>query len=328
VGDLVSVAIPIRNGRRYLDDTLSAIRTQQLDRPIEVIVADSGSTDGSREIARRQGAMIIDVEPERFSHGGTRNLLWSHASGTHIAFLTQDAVPSTSRWLATLLDGFGVASDVALVFGPYLPRAGASWMVRRELDEWFLSLSPDGAPTVDRGLDTGTGLKALRRMFFTDANACIARAALERVPFREVAYAEDQLLAREMLAAGYAKVYRPDAPVIHSHEYSTIDVFRRSFDEWRGLREVHGVTAAPGPAGSALAIQRNVRDDLGFMRRQGIWGWQLLRGACSSAAYQSARATGAMLGARANCLPPSVREVCSLERRRDFDADTLSAWSR
>ena len=49
-----------------------------------------------------------------------------------------------------------------------------------------------------------------RRGFFTDANACVARAAWERVPFREVAYAEDRVLAIDMLRAGYAKVFVPD----------------------------------------------------------------------------------------------------------------------
>ena len=46
---------------------------------------------------------------------------------------------------------------------------------------------------MDRGLPERDDADALRRVFFTDANACISRAALERVPFREVSYAEDQL---------------------------------------------------------------------------------------------------------------------------------------
>ena len=80
-------------------------------------MADSGSTDGSRELAspRRGG----DRRPAgEFSHGGTRNLLVERASGAHVAFLTQDAVPADERWLARLLEGFELADDVGLVFGP------------------------------------------------------------------------------------------------------------------------------------------------------------------------------------------------------------------
>jgi hypothetical protein len=46
-----------------------------------------------------------------------------------------------------------------------------------------------------------------------------------------------------MLSAGYAKVYRSEAAVIHSHDYPPIELLRRSSDEWRGLREVHPAAA-------------------------------------------------------------------------------------
>jgi rhamnosyltransferase len=325
----VTVAIPVRNGGPDLDRALGAVRAQRLDRPVELLVADSGSTDGSLEVARRHGASIVEIPPERFSHGGTRNLLARRATGTHIAFLTQDAIPAGERWLATLLDGFGAAADVALVFGPYQARADASPIVRRELDEWFRSLSPDGTARVDRGLPAVTDADGVRRVFFTDANACIARSALDRVPFRDVAYAEDHLLARDMLAAGYAKVYRPDAPVTHSHDYGTVEVFKRSFDEWRGLLEVHGVVASAGPVRGALSVQRKVRDDVRYMRAHGAAGSELLRGVGASATYHCARELGAVVGARADRLPAGVRARLSLEGRGGFrSVDGLEAASR
>ena len=54
------------------------------------------------------------------------------AAGDHVAFLTQDAIPAHSRWLSNLLSGFKLAEQVALVFGPYLPRPEASHMMGRE----------------------------------------------------------------------------------------------------------------------------------------------------------------------------------------------------
>jgi rhamnosyltransferase len=309
----VTVAIPVLDGGARLRELLAAVRSQRLDRPVELLVADSGSIDGSDTLARAAGARIVEVA--RFSHGGTRNLLMEHAGGTHVAFLTQDAVPADEHWLAHLLDGFSLADDVALVYGPYRPQPGAPLAVARELERWFASLASDGRPRVDRDRDPrGPGAAT----FFTDANAAIARAAWERVPFRDVPYAEDQALALDMLRAGYAKAFMPDATVVHSHEYGVIDQFRRSFDEWRGLREVHG-WVEPGGARALLALQRHVRDDIRDLQARRLPTAVTAREATRSVRHWTVRAAGAALGSRADHLPAGVRRRCSLERRASFE---------
>jgi glycosyltransferase involved in cell wall biosynthesis len=310
--DPVTVAIPALNGGERLGQVLMTVRRQKLDRPLELLVADSGSRDGSRERALDHGARMLDVARGEFSHGGTRNLLMREARGTHVAFLTQDAVPAGEHWLALLLDGFALAADVALVFGPYRPRPNSSPMVRRELEEFFLSLAPDRRPRVDRGLVRGVGKLA----FFTDANGCVARSAWKHVPFREVSYAEDQMLARDMLAAGYAKAYQPDAAVVHSHDYRPLDLFRRCFDEWRALREVYGHRESASPLRIGLAVQRELRDDLAFVRAEGGRPVAFVH---RSLAYHLGRRLGAATGSRADRLPPRLRRAFSLEGRAGFE---------
>ena len=143
--------------------------------------------------------------------------------------------------------------------------------------------------------------------------------AWQRVPFRAVPYAEDQLLARDMLAAGYAKVFCPNAVVIHSHDYAPLEQFRRSFDEWRGLREVHAIPAPPALRPAALGVQRAVRDDVALARRDGCRGSRVLRIGTLSARHHLIRAAGAALGSRAEVLPPALCRACSLEGRAGFD---------
>ena len=186
---------------------------------------------------------MIEIPSERFSHGGTRNLLMSRARGDHVAFLTQDAVPAATDWLATLLAAFALAPDVGLVFGPYRPRPGASVSVARELTSWFASFS-DGGPRIDV-LAPARATPRRATSWATSASSPTPTAASrarrgEQVPFREIAYAEDHLLAQDMLRAGYAKVYMPDAAVVHSHEYSPAAVaaaqLRRGTGGARGVR--------------------------------------------------------------------------------------------
>ena len=118
-----------------------------------------------------------------------------------------------------------------------------------------------------------------------------------------------------MLASGHAKAYHPDAAVIHSHDYPPIQLFQRSFDEWRALAEVRGMAAEGRPLGLALDVQRRVRDDLRYVRRDGAGGLGLIRTAAASLGHHAARASGAALGSRAARLPAPVRRACSLEGR-------------
>ena len=150
---LVTVAIPTLNAGPGFEQTLAGVRAQRLDREVELLVCDSASSDDTALLARAYDARVIAIPRDSFSHGGTRNLLMSEARGDHVAFLTQDAVPAATDWLAGLLAAFTLASDVGLAFGPYLPRPEASLSVRRELSAWFDGFS-DGAPRIDV-LDAG-----------------------------------------------------------------------------------------------------------------------------------------------------------------------------
>ena len=155
-GGVVTVGIPVRDGEQYLEEVLGSVLGQEVDRTVELLVVDSGSTDRSPEIARRAGARVIEIDADEFSHGGVRNRMMEVSEGEHVAFLTQDATPAHHRWLANLLAGFDMAEDVALVFGPYIPRLGASHVVQRELIEFFSGFSSNGKPSIQR-LDRETG---------------------------------------------------------------------------------------------------------------------------------------------------------------------------
>jgi rhamnosyltransferase len=286
----VTVAIPVLNGGPLLGDVLAAVAAQEVDDPIEVLVIDSGSTDESVALARRHGARVFEIPREQFSHGGTRNRLMELASGDHVAFLTQDSVPADAGWLAALLRGFALADDVALVFGPHLPRPGASPMVERELRELFARF---GDERVHRG-PPASGPE----LFFSSANGAVARAAWERVPFRAVDYAEDHWLARDMLAAGYAKAYVPEAAVHHSHDLPPRQAFRRYFADFRALGEVDGLREPMSPRYIGARVRNDVAADRAFMRREGL-EVQTAR----SLRHHVARALGRSLGTNADRLP-------------------------
>src|SRR3954470_19670274 len=107
---MVSVAIPTLNGGAGFEDVLRAVRGQTVE--AELVVLDSGSSDGTVALASSYGAAVHTIED--FGHGRARNRLMELTAGDRVAFLTQDAVPTSPGWLAALL---GV--DAALTYGPY-----------------------------------------------------------------------------------------------------------------------------------------------------------------------------------------------------------------
>jgi rhamnosyltransferase len=313
----VSVAIPIRDGGGPLACTLAAVAAQSIEH--ELIVCDSGSRDGSVDLARSHGARVLEIPSSTFAHGPVRNLLMREARGERVALLSQDAEPAGERWLEHMLSGFELAPDVALVYGPYRPRPSASLAVRLELEHWFASLSPDGGPRLERLQAGEHSLPAAelvgRRGFFTDANACLARAAWERMPYRDLAYAEDRALALDMLRAGYAKAFIPEAVVLHSHDYAPLEHLRRCFDEWRGLLEVYGWREPVSPVhllGQLRAPLAQAREEL--IRERASLG----RSVASLSAvgrHHLLRLVGALLGSRADRLPFGARRMLSLDAR-------------
>jgi glycosyltransferase involved in cell wall biosynthesis len=316
----VSVAIPVRDGGELFAGVLKALAAQTVAH--ELLVCDSGSSDGTPELARAHGARVLELEHARFSHGGVRNLLMHAAKGEHVALLTQDSQPADEHWLERLLEGFQLDDDVALVFGPYLPRAHSAPPVRIELERWFASLSPDASAQVERLAQHERSLAAIelvgRRGFFTDANACLARAAWERVPFREVPYAEDRVLAIDMLRAGYAKAFLPRAAVIHSHDYTAGEQLRRSFDEWRGLLEVYGWREPVSPAHLLAQLRGQLRQAREHPIADGVPGGPARATLVAVGRHHVVGRVGALLGSRADRLPARARRMLSLEGRASY----------
>ncbi|MCS5697541.1 glycosyltransferase family 2 protein [Cyanobium sp. FGCU-52] len=95
-GDLVSVIIPCFNARPFVEEAIRSAYAQS-HRPLEVIVVDDGSTDGSWELLQelQQGPfpeLLVLSHPNRVNLGVScsRALGARKASGDFLAFLDSD----------------------------------------------------------------------------------------------------------------------------------------------------------------------------------------------------------------------------------------------
>jgi glycosyltransferase involved in cell wall biosynthesis len=297
-----SVVIPVRDGERHLGELLRALEREG---PDQVLVIDSGSRDRSTEIVRAAGVELLEIQPDEFGHGRTRNLGAELTSGELICFLTQDAVP-VEGWLAAHRQAFELGERVGAAYGPHLARADTSPMIARELTEFFAGFSRNGQPVVQTAGDP---------VFLSNVNASYLRRCWEQIRFDDVPYAEDQAFARAMLAAGWAKVYQPAAAVEHAHDYGPVEFLRRYFDEYRGLRETLDHVEPLSARSLVGTTRRQVRADLRWMVERGWSGARRARWAARSAAHHTGRQLFAALGSRAERLPDSIQRAISLEGR-------------
>jgi glycosyltransferase involved in cell wall biosynthesis len=86
---LISCIVPVYNGERYLREAVDSILAQTY-RPLKVIVADDGSTDGTPAAAAAYGEQLTYLRQSNQGYAAAKNLGLSAAEGDFIAFLDVD----------------------------------------------------------------------------------------------------------------------------------------------------------------------------------------------------------------------------------------------
>jgi glycosyltransferase involved in cell wall biosynthesis len=111
---LVSVVIPAYNAEPYIAQTIESVLAQTYPR-VEVIVADDGSTDGTRQCVRAFGARVRYLRhPNSGGAARPRNLGISAARGDLIAFVDADDLMLPGR-IAAAVGVLEARRDAALV---------------------------------------------------------------------------------------------------------------------------------------------------------------------------------------------------------------------
>ena len=277
---MISVVIPVKNGGSDLRRCLDAIAAQRLDDEVEVVVVDSGSTDGSVEVARSAGARVHEIPAAEFNHGGTRNLLVTLAGGDRIVFTSQDAHAERDDWLAVLTAPLS-DPQVAGVYGRQIAHEDAS-----PSEQFFLDFLYGPASRTQRARQRIGPQDTL----FSNANAAMRRDVLERFPFvDDIVMSEDQEWSARMLKAGYALRYEAEAVVRHSHPYTLRQAFRRFYDSGLSARQSYLVESSIGDL---------VRLHVAYPFREIAWlvRTRQLRWLPRAIAFQAVKGAGVVLG--------------------------------
>lgn len=293
--------IPVKDGGEGLVRCLDGIRSQQTSEEVEVVVIDSGSTDGSIDAARARDAVVHEIPAQDFSHGASRNLGASHARGELLVFLSQDAVPVDGQWLTRLTLPVQGDDGCAGAYGRQLPNEGAT-----PPESYFLNFLYGADPR--RQHAEAIEQLSMETTLFSNVNSAIPRDIWKRFPFVEdIIMSEDQEWSRRVLLAGFSIAYEPAAAVRHSHNYTMAGAFRRFFDSGASSSRAYMAGAR-----NSSRVLRNSAIDYARGEIQWLWRTGQRRWIPYAAIYESAKMAGLLAGVKHERIPLGLKRRLSM----------------
>ncbi len=116
-----SILIPAKDEALNIRNCLDSVFSQASNNQFEVILVDSGSTDGTPEIVESYPVRLYRIPAKEFHHARTRNYLASLAQGKYLVYLNADAFPTSPNWLNSLISNFSDPS-IGAAYGRHLPK--------------------------------------------------------------------------------------------------------------------------------------------------------------------------------------------------------------
>lgn len=247
----VSVIVRSYNEAQHIGKLLAGLSVQSL-RPHEVIVVDSGSTDGTADIARRSGANVIEIDKREFTFGRALNIGCRAATGDILVFASSHVYPTRKSWLNELVQPFE-DERVVLSYGKQRGSEINKYSEHQIFKVWFpeRSIAPQ------------------RNYFCNNANCAIRRSVWEQQNYDETLTGlEDLDWAKRAQEAGAWIAYTARAEIIHVHDESWASVRNRYRREAMALRRIDQA-AHFGMFDFVRSLSANIISDLMEALREG-----------------------------------------------------------
>ena len=251
----VSIIMRSCNDSDVIRGTLQMVRAQTYTN-YELWNFDSTSTDGTLDIIREFNTpqRIRLNDPASYNPGRVLNEAVAATGGDILVFLNSDATPENEDWLQQLIAPLRDTACGAS-YGRQTPRPDCRSLFVKDTERAF------GDGRVSAGW----------LHFFSMANSAVCRELLESHPFdTAIQYSEDIDWSYRMRNLGHGIVYVPDAPAMHSHNYTLGQSYRRHYGEGKAEAWIfrNGELSTSFLRYCLLPLGREVLRDLGWAVRR------------------------------------------------------------
>jgi rhamnosyltransferase len=215
-----TVIMRSNNDMPIIAETLDLLFQQKMD--FSLIVFDNASTDGTIEEVRKYTDRIVQIPAGQYIPGKVLNQGMRQAESEFVVFLNSDCPPQHGDWLERLLAGFD-SDDVAAVFGQQMPRLDCKLLYIKDTEATF---------------GDGRNQKYWRHCF-SMASSAIRKSLWDKMPFdKALQFSEDIDWTWRARQKGYLICYIPDAIVMHSHNYTLTQLYKRQYGEGKAEADI------------------------------------------------------------------------------------------
>lgn len=223
----ISVIIPTKNAGENFEYLLICLTNQKGFEDVEIIVVDSGSIDGTVQLANEYGAKVIRIKPEDFSHSYARNLGAEKASGKYLLFVTQDILPPSEKWIYELFSAIK-NNPVSAVSCVEFPRKDADLFYRVSTWSHYNFLGVNNTDKIMEKPVNESYVFLRRNCQLSDITCLIDKDTFMNYKYR-FEYAEDLDLGLRLINDGYKLALLSSVKVIHSHNRDAYYFLKRAF---------------------------------------------------------------------------------------------------
>ena len=220
----VDIICPLYNAEKYIENLHKSILKQENVNLNNIRYILTRGKDNTEEILRKLDNCIYTViEPKDFSHSLTREQEAFKSDADILVFITQDVVIEKTDWLYNLTKDIE-NGQVDACYSRQLCNNNSIEKYTRE------SNYPSNSKIVSKEDIKELGLKTF---FFSDASSAIKRETFDKLngyDGKVFPTNEDMYIAYKLIINGYKIKYCADSEVIHSHNFTLKQQYKRYYD--------------------------------------------------------------------------------------------------